>query len=50
MNAKIHDMVNGIRDICMTTFVTDQMSLDEVIECYSNALNKIYELAEYHDE
>ena len=47
---KIHEMVNEIRDICMTTIVTDTMSLDEVIEHYSKALNKIHDLAEYHDE
>jgi hypothetical protein len=47
--AKTVEMVNEVSDLCMTSYVTDQMSLDEVIAYYQNLVGRIYMVCSYPD-
>jgi hypothetical protein len=47
--AKTQQMVNEVSDVCNTSFVTDQMSLDEVIAYYQDRLERIYAVCRYPD-
>jgi len=47
---RTHEMVNAISDICATTVITDQMTLDDVVNLFHETLAKIDALAKYPED